>query len=138
MNRPVLLRGLNGEWPAWEKYTRENLMTSHGGLDVHVSGPRRGERSKDIRKRCRSHLAHPHLHTHLHPHPNFYPQVSDIPYNNKFGSPNGEDRKLGQYIDAMAGHSLSGGDHPWYLRAGGCGLGAVSWGPWAVGGWVNS
>ena len=29
-------------------------------------------------------------------------QVSDIPYNNKFGSTNGEDRKLGQYIDAMA------------------------------------
>ena len=37
--------------------------------------------------------------------------VSDIPYNQKFGSPNGRDESLGTYIDEIANHRL--GDHPW-------------------------
>jgi len=72
MNRPVLLRGLNEESPAWGAYTREALRAAAGGLSVHVS---------------------------------------DIPYNQKFGSTNGKDETLGAYIDEMSSHAM--GDHPW-------------------------
>lgn len=79
MNRPVLLRGLNYEVPAWRGYTPTKLTADHGDLKVHVS---------------------------------------DIPYNNKFGSNNGEDTTLSSYIAAVLNHSTSGGDHPWYVFKG--------------------
>ena len=72
MNRPVLLRGLNADSPAWARYTKHALKAAKGGLQVHVS---------------------------------------DIPYNQKFGSPNGKDETLEDYIDEMSARSM--GDHPW-------------------------
>lgn len=42
--------------------------------------------------------------------------VSDIPYHHKFGSVNGRDEDLSQYLNEMKEQRL--GDHPWYVFKG--------------------
>ena len=81
MNRPVLIRGLNTDSPAWESYKMKELRREFGKLSVHVS---------------------------------------DIPYNNKFGSSNGAEMTLQDYIDKMMTHRVDGEDknHPWYVFKG--------------------
>jgi len=44
--------------------------------------------------------------------------VSDIPYNVKFGSQNGEDLLLAEYLDEVNQGRVSGGKHPWYVFKG--------------------
>ena len=43
------------------------------------------------------------------------PQVSDIPYAEKFGGTESVDMKLSEYIKEMEEHRVVGGRHPWYV-----------------------
>jgi hypothetical protein len=109
MNRPVLIRGLNTDSPAWDAYSRATLSKSHRNLKVHVS---------DIPCKCEG--QQPNISFLLHSLESHNIQLLTLSSldNVKFGSLNGKESSLGDYIQAMSNHSLEGGDHPWYVFKG--------------------
>jgi hypothetical protein len=49
-------------------------------------------------------------------HQDLHVHVSDIPYNQKFGSENGEESTLGRYIEQIHSHHIAGEEYPWSVK----------------------